>query len=172
MSRLKYYIPSRTLLTIYNALIVPHLTFSILLWGNSLPTYTDKLFILQKRAIRIISNSSFYAHTLPLFYRHNLLTLNDHYKYQLGIFLYRHNNGLLPSDFHSFFHTNSYYHNYNTRGRDNLFQPLTRTVFAHSQVRSMGVLFWNSLSTNLRSSPNINIFKKHLKKYIISLYGN
>ena len=169
MNRLKLYIPSRTLFTLYNALILPHLTYSILLWGNSLPTYTDKLFILQKRAVRILLRVSPYTHALPLFHHYKILTLKDHYNYQLGIFLYRHSNGQLPPDFNSFFHTNSRHHNYPTRGRDNLLHPYTRTMFAHQHVRSNGVSFWNSLDLRIRNAPNINLFKKYLKKFILSL---
>lgn len=172
MNRLKYYIPSQTLLTIYNALILPHLTYCILLWGNSLPV-TCKLLSYQKRAVRAIAKTkSPYAHTRPLFHDYNLLTLKDHYKYQLGIFLYRHNNDQLPSDLVSFFQFNSCHHNYPTRGKDNLLQPLTNTVFAHSHVRSNGVSFWNSLNVNVRNAPNINIFTKYLKKLLLSSHVN
>ncbi|KAJ8033385.1 hypothetical protein HOLleu_23609 [Holothuria leucospilota] len=172
MNRLKYYIPSQTLLTIYNALILPHLTYCILLWGNSLPV-TCKLLSYQKRAVRAIAKTkSPYAHTRPLFHDYNLLTLKDHYKYQLGIFLYRHNNDQLPSDLVSFFQFNSCHHNYPARGKDNLLQPLTNTVFAHSHVRSNGVSFWNSLNVNVRNAPNINIFKKYLKKLLLSSHVN
>ncbi|KAJ8037823.1 hypothetical protein HOLleu_18740 [Holothuria leucospilota] len=57
MNRLKYYIPNQALLTIYNALILPHLTYCILLWGNYLPV-TYKLFTYQKRAVRAIAKTT------------------------------------------------------------------------------------------------------------------
>ena len=173
MNRLRYYLPSKILLTIYNSLVVPHLTYSILLWGNSSQTYIEKLFVLQKRAVRLISNISPYTHTLPYFYNLNILTLKDHYKYQLGIFLYRHHNDQLPHDLNSFFHPHSTHHNYPTRGRDNLVQPFTRTMFAHSQVRSYSVHLWNSLDTKSRNSPNINLFKNYFKNsYFIYIFLN
>ena len=170
MCKIKYYLPSYILLTIYNSLVLPHLMYSIIVWGNALPTYTYCLNILQKRAIRQIGKASYRAHTPPLFYCNNVLTLHDLYNYQLGIFIYNYLNSQLPPDFDSFFDLNRQFHTYSTRGSHDLAQPYTRTTFAHSQVRSTGVIFWNSLNISIRNSPSIMIFKKKLKRYLLLCY--
>ena len=48
---------------IYNSLFLPHLNYSILAWGFT----SDRILVLQKQAIRLISSAGFRAHTEPLY---------------------------------------------------------------------------------------------------------
>ena len=63
LSRLKYYLPKDVLLNIYNALILPFLNYGITIWGGQ----SNRTFKLQKRAVRLITNSGYNAHTDLLF---------------------------------------------------------------------------------------------------------
>ena len=67
LSKLRYYVTLDTLITLYFALLYPFLIYGILIWGNTYPTNIKPLFILQKRAIRLITFSKFDEHTSPLF---------------------------------------------------------------------------------------------------------
>ena len=44
----------KQLTLLYNAILVPHITYCNLVWGINYPTYINKLYILQKRAARVI----------------------------------------------------------------------------------------------------------------------
>ena len=55
-------VPEYTLKTMYSSLIAPHFNNNILLWGFN----THRLIKLQKRAIRIITDSKYNSHTEPL----------------------------------------------------------------------------------------------------------
>ena len=57
------------------------------------------VFKLQKRALRIISNSSYLSHTKPLFEKYNTLNIFQIYSKDVGIFMYKYRNGLLPLSF-------------------------------------------------------------------------
>ena len=59
MNKLKHYIPYRILHTLYCTLILPYLSYGILVWGNTCKSYLDKLINLQKLAIRTICNSHY-----------------------------------------------------------------------------------------------------------------
>ena len=87
MNRLKFYLPSRILLTLYNSLVLPYLNYSILTWG-SVSSKCSKLLTLQKRAVRVISNAGYRDHAAPLFAKLNLLQCNDIYHLNLGKFMY------------------------------------------------------------------------------------
>ena len=67
LSKLCYYLNSKTLLDLYYALVCPFLTYCIIAWGNTYQTSLQPLIVLQKKAIRIITFSSFFEHTSPLF---------------------------------------------------------------------------------------------------------
>ena len=68
MNRLKRFLPTNILRLIYNSLILPYFQYSILTRGFKV----GRLEKLQKRAVRIITNSSYNAHTDPLFKKVNL----------------------------------------------------------------------------------------------------
>ena len=89
MNKLKHYIPYRILHTLYCTLLLPYLSYGILIWDNTCKSYLDKLVKLQKWAIRTISNSHYRSHTGPLLAKCNVLTVSDMYTLKLGVFMYR-----------------------------------------------------------------------------------
>ena len=60
--RLRNVYPESVLITIYNTLILPHFHYCLLLWG-SVVKENHSLHLLQKKALRIITNSNYLAHT-------------------------------------------------------------------------------------------------------------
>ena len=73
--KLRQYLPLYILKTLYHSLVLPHLTYGIIAWHS----YSDPIFKLQKRIVRIIANSSYNAHSEPLFKQLNLLKIGDIY---------------------------------------------------------------------------------------------
>ena len=88
--RLKHMLPKHILTTIYNSLINPYLHYCVLTWG----TNTERLLTLQKRAVRIITNSHLLAHSDNLFRELKILKIEDIYKQHQIIFYHKflHNN--------------------------------------------------------------------------------
>ena len=68
-----------------------------LLWANSYYSHLHKLRLLQKKDIRIISNTDYRAHSSKLFLKLKLLKLDDIMTFQLGTFMYKLKNNKLPS---------------------------------------------------------------------------
>ena len=64
---------------LYISLVYPYLSYCILIWGHTHKTYLTKLFISQKKIIRIITFSDYYAHTNPLFTKLKLMKLCEIY---------------------------------------------------------------------------------------------
>ena len=89
---LKYAFPIETLITIYNTLLLCHFNYCLTVWGSN----TDKLFRLQKKAIRIISNNSYLTHTDPIFKRLGLLKINDIYILRVLKLYYKLKHNVLP----------------------------------------------------------------------------
>ena len=113
----KHLIPQKTLLTIYNSLILPHINYCILAWGHD----SNRILKLQKKAIRIIVKGSLYTHSDPIFKKFIILKVNDilHLHQQLK-FYFKLINNILPDHFYDFnLALNSDIHDYNTRGKTN-----------------------------------------------------
>ena len=85
--------PKHILKTIYFSLIHPHLNYGTLLWGFNL----ERLDILQKKAIRIISHSYNIAHTSNLFKQLNILKVEDIFKLKQMVFYYKFIHNKLPN---------------------------------------------------------------------------
>ena len=51
LSKLRNFVLTDTLLSIYRSLILPYITYGIVVWGQAAETNLDKLLILQKRAL-------------------------------------------------------------------------------------------------------------------------
>ena len=84
--KLQLIFPRTILLSIYNALILPHINYCLLSWGSG--TAAKGIFLQQKRAIRAISSAGYKAHTEPLFKIYKILKLEDVYNYRLLVFYY------------------------------------------------------------------------------------
>ena len=98
MNRLKYIYPQHILHMLYNTLILPHLNYCLIVWGFN----SSRILLLQKRAMRTITNSWYRAHTSPIFRSLNILKINDLYWLMVLKFYYKLENKLLPSYFDEF----------------------------------------------------------------------
>lgn len=67
LSRLRFYLPKSVKLVIYNSLFVSQLNYCQLVWGNTTMSNITRLHMLQKKAVRAISNLPYDAHTAPIF---------------------------------------------------------------------------------------------------------
>ena len=56
-----------TLVTLYYTFIYPYLCYCNHVWGNTFVTYLEKLFLMQKKIVRIIHGVRPRTHTKPLF---------------------------------------------------------------------------------------------------------
>ena len=79
LHKLKYIFPKQVLHSIYNSLIMPQLSYSLLAWGIK----SHKIEQLQKKAIRVLYSKSPIVHTEPLFIKMNQHKLSDLYTCQL-----------------------------------------------------------------------------------------
>ena len=79
INKLKLFLTTKVLLTIYTSLISPYLNYGILAWGNCNKVLLDKLLIIQKRAMRFIHHVGYFSHTKELFCKSKILKVSDLY---------------------------------------------------------------------------------------------
>jgi hypothetical protein len=171
IKRLKFRLPQKTLNTLYNSLVLPYLNYCNIVWGSNKPTRLQSLFLLQKRCMRIVTNSPYNTHSSPLFIKLNQLKIFDLNKLAIATFMYRSHKHCLPNNFSNYFCNNSSIHDYFTRQSSKLHISYTRTDVMKLQVRVCGPKLWNSINPALiNSSRNWHSFKKKFKKYLISKY--
>ena len=80
--RLNQYLPSQTLLMLYYSLIYPYLNYGIESWYNVTTTMSEKVLILQKRAIRSVYKIPYKGSTKAYFKQHNILRLLEIFSFK------------------------------------------------------------------------------------------
>ena len=80
--------PKTSLRSLYYSLVYPYLTYCVSVWGSTYQSNLNRIIILQKKIIRIISKVSFDAHTGVLFKKQEILKFSDIYLYHIGKFMH------------------------------------------------------------------------------------
>ena len=122
---------------LYNSLVLPHITYYNIVWGNINQSKLNSILILQKKALRICTHSNYLAHTNPIFHELKTLNLHDIHNYQTSIFMFKHTRNLLPL-FHDVFTHNRDIHSYPTRRSNEFHLNNPKQLLAHRSIRHHG----------------------------------
>jgi hypothetical protein len=147
----------KLLFTAYHGLILSHIRYAILVWGNSSKQNLDRVFKIQKKAIRCIERVNRLDSCRPLFKRLGLLTVPSLYVYE--VVLYVKTSGI---------NQNFNVHGYNTRNQADYHMVTHNSRLFEQKPDYIGRKFYNKLPQHLKIHENIKIFKKHLKKYLVN----
>ena len=107
---------------------------------------------LQKQGVRTVTNSKYRAHTEGHFKRLNLLKLPDIYKNSILKFYYKYEHDTVPEYFKSTNFITKPSHEYSTRQRGPLRNPLAHTSWSQQSLRF-------NLSNLIRSTPEQTLEK-------------
>lgn len=131
------------LMTMYYALIYSNLSYLTILWGNSVDA--NRVFVGQKRIIRLIFDLKQTDSCRPFFKRYNILPFPC-------IYIYR----LLPhvKNDKSSMKVNSFWHPYETRNANRLLLEGHRLSMYEKSPTYAGVKMFNRLSTEIVEVQN------------------
>ena len=156
---------------LYYSLIYPFLTY---VYGLTCPSFLTQLFIIQKKAIRVISFSEPKSHSEPLLKSLNLLELNDVIQLQILSFVHQWSYRLLPLCFSEYFKFTSSVNSYSTRQscyRNLYVASVNTTQYGLRYVKFTGPRLWNSLPTSITNSNSLRKFRKTLKNSMLNCYS-
>ena len=165
-----------TLQSIYYALFQSQLMYGIMAWGTAGKFLLEKIRLIQKKAVRIISSAKYTAHTSEIFKKLNIFKLDDLFKAQTASFMWDFYHGTLPEAFNSYFTKVSDVHQHNTRASVNMLShtvSLTNGVTHSSRmVKSFGVTIFKEIAEKM-FYKNCNMkatFRKKYKLFLIEQY--
>ena len=169
INRAKHFLPNKSLTTLYYALIHPHLLYCLPLYSCTSNKNISKLEIMQKKAIRIITNSNYTAHTTPLFNSLNIMPLKNLITYTQSLLVHSIYHKYSPPSLHNTWLTNNMRNETRElRNADDLYVPFART----EQVKKMSFFalprVWNELHEQ-KFTPNPITFKIAIKSHFLSL---
>ena len=186
--KIKPFVNIKIMKTLYYSLIYPHLLYDIEVWGTADTTAINSLLVLQKRIVRLLSNSDTrlsdysFPPSTPLFFKEKLLKVQDIFKMRIAKFIYTSLNKTSPTNFHLWFKLTIQVHNHNNRSQyidiensiltNNLFIPIARTShYGLKLIKVEGPKIWNDIPPSIRNITVSNIFVTKLKKSILDSYN-
>ena len=132
--------------TLYHSLVLPHLNYGIIAWHS----YSDPIFKLEKRIVRIIANSSYNAHSEPFFKQLNQLKIGDIYRLNILKLYFKHCHRELPYYLQSIdFLQRSDVHHYDTRNKSQFQGIRNRTKILEQSIRYTIPVIINTTSPNI-----------------------
>ena len=185
---LRPFLNSTKMKNIYYSIIYSHIVYAIQVWGSAGKIETDKIIVLQKRTIRLISNKDkrpvmpgHLASSNPMFFKLEILEVKDIFTLQISKFIYRCLNLDTPDNFHEWFKLNCVSHPYNTRSNfidintivksNNIFILGARTSFYGLRLIMVeGPKLWNALPKYICNNNSLISFVKCLKNYLLQKY--
>ena len=119
------------------------------MWGSIYQSNLNRVIILQKKILKLLSKASFDSHTGVLFKKQEILKFSDFYLYQIGKFMYLFKRAFFLNCFRDMFTLASQIHSYNTQKKFSLFYiPQCRTNFRKFSIRLHGLSFQLAKSGN------------------------
>jgi len=170
----KNYLTEKALKLLYFSFVHSHIIYAVQVWSSCPAGQVDQIYKLQKKAVRLISNSRYNAHTQPIFKKLQILPLPDLISFFRIQFMQRFQFGLLPSAFVEVWTTMAArqqqlnLHNYPLRNSDNLFVPPARLATTEKHPYHLLPKIWAEFDEPaIKLIRNKDEFNKKLKKYFL-----
>ena len=178
--KLRPFVTTKILTSIYYAIIYPFLLYGITVWGVASKTLLTPIHVLQKRFVRMATfNDNFNVepgplqHTPPLLFELKLLTIFDIFNLQLGKLVYDSINNIGPT--HSIiqltraFEIHDHQTRYATQGKfHNHYVRTTR--FGLKSLKIMGGNLWNTIPYNVKNCQTKKSFISSYKRTLLKPY--
>ena len=152
LSKLRYNSPFDVCLQVYYSIFYSHLIYGCNVWGLTTEENIDKIEVLQKKCIRIMTFSEFNSHTNDIFKELKIIKVRDVIKmHQLRVSFDFLNNSL-PSDLMSLFQRSSDIHpnlDLNSSVNELLYIPRVKTTtYGIKSIKYHCAKLWNDFFKN------------------------
>ena len=161
ISLFRHFVPLKTLLSIYNSLISPYISYDLIAWGQASKSHIEKILIPQKRAVCLIYFLPFRTHAISYFAQSNILPITMLYFKLASILMLDITTNSAPQNIRNLFTFTQDIHQYNTRSASsgNYYINHSRLNHHKNSFSIVGAKIWNSIPESYRRLPK-HIFKK------------
>ena len=167
------------MLTLFHSFINSHLMYCLPAWSCGLESSLNPLIILQKKAIRIVTNSRYNSHTAPLFKDLKILPLKELTIHSKLLIMYDFICWRLPFSFDGMWKRNSFRQARIMRNADEFNIPISKFTSIERFPLFHFQKLWNDICYNtddLSSEQPRSIFAENIKeelfKSVITICNN
>lgn len=141
----------------YMGLFLPLISYGLILWGNS--TDWPRVFVLQKMALRVITNKSNRDSCRPIFHELQIMTFPALYIYHCLMYVKSNS---------ECFKNHADLHSHLTRNRDNIILPTHRLHITHKSFIYVALKLYNCMPIEIRNLTS-NKFKIKVKHILMKI---
>ena len=173
LSKVRHYLDRKSLMLIYHALFESRLCYAILGWGTASEYDLAKVRVLQNKAVRLITFSSFRSSVSPVYSSLKILPFNEQFFIQKSIFMHSLHYQSLPFALSVYCQIPD--HKYSTRYATSLNYILPRVVTnrGQSSIKFSGPKTWFNVTKDLKEIAFRKPFSKRMKEHILKkIYVN
>ena len=178
ISKIRHYVPTKTLLSVYHAIFASHFRYAAQTWALCDNTVTHRIQTLQNTAIRLITFNGPRVSANPLLADLKLLNVFDHVKVMNIAYLHRYFNANLPADSLNTLTFDKVQHVTETKDKviELIFRPNVNTTnFGLNSFTRISSNQWNELQRNFADKKLSEIELKELKtissEYFLNQYS-
>jgi len=148
---------TETLRMVYFAYVHSIMSYRIIFWVNQ--PYSEKIFKIQKRVMRIITNSRMRDSYRELFQRLEILPLYSQYIFSPSIFVIKNKH---------LYNTDNQIQSVHTKFKTNLHPPIANLTKFQKGVYYSGIKIFNNLPHGIKELANtITLFQNALKRFLL-----
>ena len=155
--RLSHSCPMIIIKRLYDSLILPYMNYCNIIWGSAARVHLNKILMLQKRAVRIITKSNYLQHTDPLFVQLGFLRIDEIYRYNCCIFVFK-NLSMFDRDVNV----------YRTRRDSHVSVVFQRLSLCQRSIYFKVASLYNELPADVVAATKMNTFKLKVKEIILN----
>jgi hypothetical protein len=156
MRRLQNVVDKDVLMKVYYGCFHSVLSYGIPFWGCC--SEAQRIFLLQKRIVRIICKAHFIDHCRPLFRQLKVLTLTSVFILESAVMVLK---------FPDYFIRNNEIHQYNTRQKNSVHINHCKSTLTLNSPQYIASKIYNKLPQEIRNLKDIKKFKKTLKTFLM-----
>ena len=168
--RLNYFLPPEILKLLHNSLVLPYLSYGVVSWYGAPRYVSNRVQVLQKKAIRAIHMLPFNSHTNDLFKINKFLKLDDIYKSNLCSHSSYYQNINMNNNITARFLSLSDIHEHNTRHRHSILIPQYHRSKSQASFIFQSIKTWNDLPEDIKNTDTIRNLKSKLRSHYCDLY--
>ena len=173
LSKIRHYVPLKSLINIYHGIFGSHIRYASQIWGLYDNTVTHRILTLQKTAVRLITFSNPRSPSSPIFSELKLLKIFDLVEVLNILLVHQHLNQNLPSDTLATLNFDKIQHSIGTRGNIlGLLRPSNVKTYKYgiNSLTRLAIQQWNKLQQHRTSINLSNLRLPRLKSLAQNFY--
>ncbi|KAJ2951484.1 hypothetical protein O0L34_g13636 [Tuta absoluta] len=156
LGRMSAVLPGAVVRSCYFATVQSLLQYGVELWARGADW--DRVFVLQKRAVRIVARVPADTHMQPYFRELRIMTLPSLYIFAVAMYAREHM---------VCYERRGENHNYNLRGAGKLQSVPHRLAKSDKVTHVLAPFLYNRLPHDIVDTPSLPVFKRKLKNWLI-----